>query len=102
MRKPKAKLELNLAGDMKNNRKGFYKYSTLTRNGRSKKGYPLINNAGKMVTVGDKAKVLNNFFTSVLNGKQDGDWGSKVPPTVREGQVHGYLRNWNICKPGTQ
>ncbi|KFQ59486.1 hypothetical protein N334_01923, partial [Pelecanus crispus] len=29
---------------------------------------------------------------------QDGDWGSKVPPTVREDQVHVHLRNWNIPK----
>ncbi|KFO88738.1 hypothetical protein N320_12279, partial [Buceros rhinoceros silvestris] len=27
-----------------------------------------------------------------------GDHGSKVPPTVREEQVHDCLRNLNICK----
>ncbi|KFQ48494.1 hypothetical protein N334_06021, partial [Pelecanus crispus] len=26
------------------------------------------------------------------------DWGSKVPPTVREDQVHDHLRNLNIHK----
>jgi len=29
---------------------------------------------------------------------QDGDWGSKVPPTVREDQVYDHLRNRNIHK----
>ncbi|KFM02880.1 RNA-directed DNA polymerase from mobile element jockey, partial [Aptenodytes forsteri] len=29
---------------------------------------------------------------------QDGDWGSKVPPTVREDQVRDHLRNLNIYK----
>ncbi|KFP99969.1 hypothetical protein N330_03151, partial [Leptosomus discolor] len=29
---------------------------------------------------------------------QDGDWGSEVPPTVREDQSHDHLRNLNIRK----
>ncbi|KFQ61527.1 hypothetical protein N334_12886, partial [Pelecanus crispus] len=29
---------------------------------------------------------------------QDGDWGSKVPPTVRKDQVHDHLRNMNVHK----
>ncbi|KFM00872.1 hypothetical protein AS27_00243, partial [Aptenodytes forsteri] len=29
---------------------------------------------------------------------QDGDWGSKVPPTVREDQICDHLRNLNIYK----
>ncbi|KFP95643.1 hypothetical protein N330_09084, partial [Leptosomus discolor] len=29
---------------------------------------------------------------------QDGDRGSKIPPTVREDQVHDHLRNLNIHK----
>ncbi|KFQ60883.1 hypothetical protein N334_01915, partial [Pelecanus crispus] len=29
---------------------------------------------------------------------QDGEWGSKVPPTVREDQVRDHLRNLNIRK----
>ncbi|KFR04160.1 hypothetical protein N306_00715, partial [Opisthocomus hoazin] len=30
---------------------------------------------------------------------QDGGSGSKVPPTVREDEVHDHLRNLNIHKP---
>ena len=33
-----------------------------------------------------------------MDGPQDRDWGSKVPPTVREDQVRDHLRNLNIPK----
>ncbi len=33
-----------------------------------------------------------------MDGLQDGNWGSKVPPTVREDQVCDHLRNLNIRK----
>jgi len=33
-----------------------------------------------------------------VDGPQDRDWGSKAPPTVREGQVRDHLRNLNIHK----
>jgi len=33
-----------------------------------------------------------------VDGLQDGDWGSKVPPTVREDLVHDHLRNLKIYK----
>ncbi|KAK4806906.1 hypothetical protein QYF61_012627 [Mycteria americana] len=36
--------------------------------------------------------------TSRVDRPQDGDWGSKVPPTVREDQVRDHLRNLNIHK----
>ncbi|KFO94525.1 hypothetical protein N320_05487, partial [Buceros rhinoceros silvestris] len=29
---------------------------------------------------------------------QDGVWGIKVPPTIRQDQVRDHLRNLNICK----
>lgn len=38
----------------------------LTRKERSKKMYPLIRNAGKLVTIDkEKAEVLNNFFLTL-------------------------------------
>jgi len=36
--------------------------------------------------------------TSLGNLGRDGDWGSKVPPPVREDQVCDHLRNLNIPK----
>jgi len=57
----------------------------------------------------EKAEVLNNIYASVFTGNlsshtsqvdglQVGDWGSKVPPTVRENQLIGHLRNLNVHK----
>ena len=69
-----------------------------------------MNMTGKLVTTDEeKAEVLNNIFASVFTGNlsshtsrvdglQDRDWGSKVPPTVRGDQVHDHLRNLNIHK----
>ena len=69
-----------------------------------------MTKTGKVVKTDDeKAEVLNNLFVSVftsnlschtsrVDGPQDRDWGSKVPPTVREDQVWDRLRNLNICK----
>lgn len=62
----KAKLELRLSRDKKNNRKGSY--SRLTRKRRSKKVYtlPPINNAGKLVAMEEeKAGVPTNFCLSL-------------------------------------
>jgi len=75
-------------------------------------GYLIRDNrlTGKPVTMDkEKAEVLNNFFASVftdnlsshtsqMDGLQDRDWGSKVPPTVREDRVCDHLRNINIYK----
>ena len=55
------------------------------------------------------SRILCPFFASVFTGNlssrtyradgpQDRDWGSKVPPTVREDQVCDHLRNLNIHK----
>ncbi|KAK4827902.1 hypothetical protein QYF61_022325 [Mycteria americana] len=98
VRKAKAQMELNLARDAKNNNKGFYRYVSQKR--KAKESIPTVmSKTGKLVTMDEeKAEVLSNFFASVFTGNlsshtsgvdvpQDRDWGSKVPPTVREDQI---------------
>ena len=62
----------------------------------------------KLVTTDEKADVLENFFASIFTGNlssqisqvdglKDGDWGSKVPPTI-EDQVRDHLRNLKTHK----
>lgn len=66
-----------------------------------------MNVTGKLVTM-EKAEELNSF-ASVFNGnlsshipQVDGlqvrDWGRKVPPSVREDQVHDYVKNLIVYK----
>lgn len=68
MRRAKAKLELNLARDAKNNRKGFYKCINQKR--KVKNGIPsLMNNTRKLIIRDEeKTEVLSNLFASVFNG----------------------------------
>ncbi|KFV50335.1 hypothetical protein N328_01276, partial [Gavia stellata] len=96
VRKAKAWLELNLARDAKNSKKGIYRYVSQKR--KFKESIPpLMSKTGILVTM-DEEKVLKNIFASVftgnlsshtsrVDGPQDRDWGSKVPPTVREDQL---------------
>ncbi|KFM04153.1 hypothetical protein AS27_10717, partial [Aptenodytes forsteri] len=96
--KAKVRLELNLARDTKNNKKGFYRYVNHKR--KVKESVPsLMSRTGKLVaTDKEKAEVLNNIFASVftgnlsshtsrVDGPQGREWGSKVPPTVGQDQV---------------
>ncbi|KAK4825178.1 hypothetical protein QYF61_024658 [Mycteria americana] len=105
----KVQLELNLARDAKNNEKGFYRYVSQKR--KVKESIPpMMSKSSKLMTMDEEeAEVLNNFFASVFTSNlpshtsrvdrlQDGDWGSKVPPIVREDQVHDQLRNLNMPK----
>ncbi|KAK4816289.1 hypothetical protein QYF61_014587 [Mycteria americana] len=109
VRKAKAQLELNLARDAKNNKKGFYRYTNQKRKVKESVP-PLMNKNGDLVSTDEeKAEVLNNFFASVfsgnhsphpsrVNGQHVGDQGGKAPPTVREDQVRDHLGNLNIPK----
>jgi len=61
-RKAKAHLELKLARDVKNNKKGFFKYISCKRKARDNVGL-LLNEVGVPVTEdADKADLLNAFF----------------------------------------
>jgi len=107
VRKAKAQMELNLARGAKNDKKGCYRY--VNQKMKVKESVPpLMNKNGDLVSTGkEEAEVLHNFFASVftgtlsphpsrVHGPQDGDQGSKGPPTVKEDQVHDSLRNLNI------
>ena len=103
IRKAKAQVELNLARDVKNNKKTFYRYIGQKR--QAKTGVPsLVNLKGELASMDEeKAEVLNEFFALVFTGGQDsslshvpepctpkppgGDQGGKSPPTVRAEQV---------------
>ncbi|PKU45121.1 rna-directed dna polymerase from mobile element hypothetical protein [Limosa lapponica baueri] len=69
-----------------------------------------MSKTGSLITKAEKkVELFNNFFASVftgnlsphtsqVDGPQGRDWGSKVPPTVREDQVCDHLKNLNIQK----
>ncbi|KFQ42673.1 hypothetical protein N333_13609, partial [Nestor notabilis] len=66
VRKAKAQLELNVARDVKENRKGFYRYVANKRKTRDNVG-PLQKLSGELATLDlEEAEVLNDFFTSVF------------------------------------
>ncbi|GAB0184039.1 mitochondrial enolase superfamily member 1 [Grus japonensis] len=68
-RKTKAHLELNLARDVKDNKKGFFKYISSKRKTRENVG-PLLNEVGALVTEDtEKVELLNAFFASVFTAK---------------------------------
>ncbi|KAK4825362.1 hypothetical protein QYF61_026881 [Mycteria americana] len=91
VRKAKAQLELNLARDAKNNKKGFYSISA--RKGKLKKAYPPDEQDSQTVFSGNLTSHISR-----VDGPQDRDWGSKVPHTLRKDQVRDHLRNPNIYK----
>ncbi|GAB0179271.1 UDP-glucose:glycoprotein glucosyltransferase 2 [Grus japonensis] len=107
VRKAKALIELNLARDVKDNKKSFYRYVSEKRRTRENVG-PLRNETGDLVTQDmEKAEVLNNFFASVFTGKclshtaqvtEGRDWENAEPPTAGEDQVQEYLRNLKVHK----
>jgi len=69
MSKAKAHLELNLARDVKNNKKSFFKYISSKRKTRENVGL-LLNKVGALVTEDtEKAALLNAFFASVFTAK---------------------------------
>ena len=69
VRKAEAHLELNLARDVKDNKKGFFKYISSNQKTRENVG-PLLNKMGALVTEDtEKAKLLNAFLASVFTTK---------------------------------
>ncbi|KFO78572.1 hypothetical protein N303_07682, partial [Cuculus canorus] len=93
VRKAKVQLELNLAREVKTNKKGFYRYINQKRKVIENVPPLIVGNDDLVPTDEEKAEVLNDFFASVFTdkcsphpswimGQQDGDQGGKPPPTV--------------------
>jgi len=90
--------EINLARDIKGNKKSFYRYIGDKRKAKDNVG-SLWKETGDLVTWDmEKAEVLNDFFASVFTGKcsshtvqvaegKGRDWENKELPTVGEDQV---------------
>jgi len=77
MRKAKVHLELNLAWDVKDNKRSFFKHISSKRKTRDNVGL-LLNEAGVLVTEdAEKAALLNAFFASVFSAKA-GPQGSQA------------------------
>ncbi|KAK4807026.1 hypothetical protein QYF61_000355 [Mycteria americana] len=106
VRKAKALILLNLARDVKGNKKS-YRYIRDKRKTRENVG-PLQKEMGDLVTQDmEKAEVLNDFFASFFTGKfsshtaqvvegKGRDWENEEPPTVGEDQVRDHLRNLKV------
>ncbi|GAB0183571.1 mitochondrial enolase superfamily member 1 [Grus japonensis] len=98
VRKAKALIELNLARDIKDNKKSFYRYVSDKRKTRENAD-PLWKEMGDLVTRDmEKAEVLNDSFASVFTGRcssctaqasegKGRDWENAEPPPVGEDQV---------------
>ncbi|PKU37294.1 rna-directed dna polymerase from mobile element jockey-like [Limosa lapponica baueri] len=105
----KAQIELNLARDIKDNKKNFDRYVRDKGKTREDVG-PLGKEMGDLVTQDmEKAEVLNDFFTSVFTGKGSNHtaqvaegkntvYENEELPTVGEDQVQDHLRNLKVHK----
>jgi len=110
MRKAKVHLELNLAREVKNNREGFFKYSSSKWKMRENV-HLLLNEVGALVMEDTgKADLLNAFFALVFTVKADPQasqspevreeaWRKEDFPLVKEDCVRDHLSKVDIHKP---
>lgn len=88
-KKAKVQMKLNLAGDVRSSKKGFYSYIGLKKHAKESVP-PLINEKGELATtLTEKAEILSKFFALVFTGSNashtshipqplSGGWGSKL------------------------
>ncbi|GAB0207304.1 hypothetical protein GRJ2_003196000 [Grus japonensis] len=94
-RKAKAHLELKLAGDVKDKKKGFFKYISSKRKTRENVGL-LLNEVGALVTEDtEKAESLNAFFASVFTAKASPQ-ETQTLESWRRGEVPEDWRKANV------
>ncbi|CAM4699944.1 unnamed protein product, partial [Caretta caretta] len=106
IRKAKSHLELQLARDVKSNKKGFFRYVSNKKKVKESVG-PLLNEGGNLVTEDvEKANVLNAFFASVFTNKVSSQttvlgstaWGGGDQPSVEKEEVRDYLEKLDVHK----
>ena len=107
--KAKEQMELNLSRDVKDNKKGFYRYIGRKRQAKES-APPLMKGNGELASSDiEKAEVFNKCFASVFMGGQSfhvcqdhkplGEGvGSGFCPTVTVEQVRVLLMKLNVCK----
>ncbi|CAM5143904.1 unnamed protein product [Eretmochelys imbricata] len=106
IRKAKSHLELQLARDVKSNKKGFFRYVSNKKKVKESVG-PLLNEGGNLVTEDvEKANVLNAFFASVFTNKASSQttalgstaWRGGDQPSVEKEVVRDYLEKLDVHK----
>ncbi|CAM4558081.1 unnamed protein product [Caretta caretta] len=106
IRRAKSHLELQLARDVKSNRKGFFRYVGNKKKAKESVG-PLLNEGGNLVTEDvEKANVLNAFFASVFTNKVSSHtaalgitkWERDGQPSVEIEVVRDYLEKLDVHK----
>jgi len=109
VRKPKVLVELNLARNIKVNKRSFYRYISDKRK-TGENVSPLCKETGDLITQDtEKTEVANHFFASVITGKcsshtaqvadsKGRDWENEELPTVGEDQIQDHLRNLKMHK----
>ena len=107
--KAKARIELNLTGDVRDNKKSFYMYVDDKRKTRENMG-PLGKETGDLVALDmEKSELLSDFSASVFTHEcsshtaqvTDGkgsNWENEEQPTVGEDQVGDHLRSLKVHK----
>ncbi|CAM2100164.1 unnamed protein product [Caretta caretta] len=95
------KAKSHLVGDVKSNKKGFFRYVSNKKKVKESVG-PSLNEGGNRVTEDvEKANVLKAFFASVFTNKVSSQtaalgstaWGGGNQPSVKKEVVRDYLEN---------